>query len=164
MLMAASLNKSKNGSKSSGRHKIDSKEVERLLEAEFPDDDGLNCGHIPLVSDLQGYSGLSGINDDWETDDKTTSEIINKINSKEYDEVVILDYSCTVFTTDQQNEFVTSSIRATLRAGGSKSKKRKRKSNKTRKRRRKPSKPRKHKKSKKPKTKRNPNKRKTKRK
>jgi len=48
--------------------------------------------------------------------------------------------------------------------GTNKSKKRKRKSNKTRKRRRKPSKQKKHKKSKKPRTKRNPNKRKTKRK
>jgi hypothetical protein len=99
--------------------------------------------------------------------DKTTSDIINAI--KNYSEVVILDYSCTVFASKMEKKVLSDTIRdrivqMAIGGGKNKSKKRKRKSNKTRKRRRMPRKPKKHKKSKKPKTKRNPNKRKTKRK
>jgi hypothetical protein len=103
-------------------------------------------------------------------DNKTTSDIINAI--KNYSEVVILDYSCTVFDEETEKKSLPDKIRSIIvrmdiGGGKNKSKKRKRKSNKTRKRRRMPSKRKKHKKhkkSKKPKTKRNPNKRKTKRK
>lgn len=91
--------------------------------------------------------------------DITFSRIIEDIDGEAAKDgveadVVFIDTACNPGKTPSENTLY----------GGSKSKKRKRKSNKTRKRRRKPSKPRKHKKSKKPKTKRNPNKRKTKRK
>ena len=92
------------------------------------------------------------------------SDILYTIKSiPKYDDVVIIDLTCSVPSNGYLDCLYGLNPRYCLYKGGSKSKKRKRKSNKTRKRRRKPSRnPRKHKKHQK--SKRNPNKRRTKRK
>jgi hypothetical protein len=92
------------------------------------------------------------------------SDILYTIKSNtKYDDVVIIDLTCSVPSKGYLDCLYGLTPRYCLSKGGSKSKKRKRKSNKTRKRRRKPSRnPRKHKKHQK--SKRNPNKRRTKRK
>lgn len=93
------------------------------------------------------------------------SDILYTIENGPYDNVVIIDLTCSVPSPEYLNCLYAycPGVSDAMSEGGSKSKKRKRKSNKTRKRRRKPSRnPRKHKKHQK--SKRNPNKRRTKRK
>ena len=103
-----------------------------------------------------------------EKQDCKLSDILYTIkNTPRYDNVVIIDLTCSVPAKGYLDCLYAQAIQQCLSKGvsegGSKSKKRKRKSNKTRKRRRKPSRnPRKHKKHQK--SKRNPNKRRTKRK
>jgi hypothetical protein len=133
----------------------------------------LKCGertwkNFPIDKNLSGGKHVTFNEEDTIfTDDKECklSDILYTIENGPYDNVVIIDLTCSVPSPEYLDCLYAycPGVSDAMSEGGSKSKKRKRKSNKTRKRRRKPSRnPRKHKKHQK--SKRNPNKRRTKRK